>query len=181
MLVDFTLWTYLVIVAVGIFGTLLAIQHPDRRVLKHAALLGLFLVLFDFAFENAGAMAGLWYSQGGWAYLGAVPVQVFFIALLAGGAFHLVLPARKDMLYIAATSLLIAAVGTGIESLLLDHGLLTYAGGWTSTHALLAYWATFMLMHLVNLKLSGQRVLHDESKTHAELYPVSVKKKKRRG
>jgi|GEM_PF-1751938 len=181
MLVDFTLWTYLLVVAVGITGTLAALLRPDRRTLKHAALLGLFLALFDFVFENAGAQAGLWYSQGGWAYLMAVPVQVIVIALLAGATFHLVMPARKDMLYITASSLLIAAVGTGIEAMLLDHGLLTYSGGWTSTHAVMAYWATFMLLHLVNLKLSGLHVLHSDAtdSRRAEKYPVAVKKKRR--
>ncbi len=180
MLVDFTLWTYLLILAVGIFGTLLAYNRPGRDELKKALGVGLFLAVFDLLFENAGSMAGLWYSQGAPIYLGAVPVQVFFIALLAGAAFHFVLPARKDMLYIMATALLIAAVGTGIESILLDHGLLTYVGGWTSTHAVMAYWATFMLLHLVNLKLSGFRVLHSENKSHAEVLPVAAKKKKRR-
>ncbi len=177
MLVDFTLWTYLLIVAASIFGCIVAAMRPSKDQLKKALLLGLFLAIFDFAFENAGAHAGLWYSQGGFAYLLAVPVQVFFIALLAGGAFHLVLPARKDALYTTSTALLIAAIGTGIESLLLDHGLLTYAGGWTSTHAILAYWATFMLLHLVNLKLSGHRVLHDNGESKAE--KTQAKKKRR--
>ncbi|MBI2445409.1 hypothetical protein HYV43_03410 [Candidatus Micrarchaeota archaeon] len=179
MLVDFTLWTYLLILAAGILGTLLAFLRPSRDTLKHALLLGAFLAVFDFIFENAGAMAGLWYSQGAPIYLWAVPYQVFFIALFAGMAFHVVLPARKDMLYIMATSLLIAAIGTGIESILLDHGLLTYAGGWTSTHAVMAYWATFMLLHLVNLKLSGHRVLHDNGQTKAHKAGALIKKKRR--
>lgn len=179
MLVDFTLWTYLLILAAGIFGTLLASLRPGRAMLKNAALLGTFLALFDFVFENAGAVAGLWYSQGGWAYLGAVPVQVFIIAFLAGGAFHLVLPARKDALYMTSTALLIAAIGTGIESILLDHGLLTYAGGWTSTHAVLSYWATFLLLHLVNLKLSGHRVLHDNGAAQNQKAGAPAKKKRR--
>ena len=139
--------------------------------------MGVFLAIFDLVFETAGAQAGLWYSQGGFAYLLAVPVQVFFIALLAGGAFHLVLPARKDALYMMSTALLIAAIGTGIESILLDHGLLTYAGGWTSTHAIVSYWATFMLLHLVNLKLSCHRVLHDNGDVRK---PQAQGKKKRR-
>jgi hypothetical protein len=179
MLVDFTLWTYLLILAAGIFGSILAFMRPSRETLKQALLLGAFLAVFDFVFENAGAQAGLWYSQGAPIYLLAVPIQVYFIALLAGMAFHLVLPARKDMLYIMATSLLIAAVGTGIESILLDHGLLTYAGGWTSTHAVMAYWATFMLMHIVNLKLSGTRVLHDNGETKDRKAGTPAKKKRR--
>lgn len=172
MLVDFTLWTYLLIVAVGIFGCIVSAMRPSKEHVKKAALLGLFLALFDFVFENAGASAGLWYSQGAPFYLLAVPIQVFLIAFLAGAAFHLVLPARKDALYMTSTALLIAAIGAGIESILLDHGLLSYVGGWTSTHAVLSYWAVFMLLHLVNLKLSGHRVLHDNGN--------KAEKKKRR-
>lgn len=176
MLVDFTLWTYLLLMAVGIFSTGVAWFKPGHDQLKKALLLGLFLAVFDFVFENAGAMTGLWYSQGASAYLLAVPIQVFLIALLAGAAFHLALPARKDALYMTATALLIAVIGAGIESILLDHQLLTYANGWTSTHAVLSYWATFLLLHIVNLKLCGHRVLHDndEGKT------TKTGKKKRR-
>ncbi len=177
MLVDFTLWTYLLILAVGITGCIVSALRPTRDQLKKALLLGAFLAVFDLVFETAGAQAGLWYSQGGFAYLWAVPVQVFLIALLSGAAFHFVLPARKDALYMMSTALVIAAIGTGIESILLDHGLLTYASGWTSTHAIAAYWATFMLVHLVNLKLSGHRVLHDNGGSKTEKAPV---KKKRR-
>ncbi len=180
MLVDFTLWTFLFILAAAILGCVISAMRPPHAQLKNAFLLGLFLALFDFVFENAGAQAGLWYSQGGFAYLLAVPIQVVFIALMAGAAFHLVLPARKDALYMVSTALLIAAIGTGIEAILLDHGLLTYAGGWTSTHAILSYWATFMLMHLVNLKLSGHRVLHDNENGSKARTTDKPEKKKRR-
>ncbi|MBI5226173.1 hypothetical protein HY994_02950 [Candidatus Micrarchaeota archaeon] len=185
MLVDFTLWTYLFLLAAGILSTLVALLKPSMDSLKKAAALGLFLAVFDFVFENAGAAAGLWYSQGAPIYLMAVPIQVFFIALFAGSAFHLVLPARKDALYMLSTSLLIAVIGTGIEAMLLDASLLHYIGGWTSTNALLSYWATFLLMHIANLKMHGHRVLHEDGETNgskartSSTSGVSGKKKRR--
>ncbi|MDP2718203.1 MAG: hypothetical protein Q8P02_05645, partial [Candidatus Micrarchaeota archaeon] len=116
----------------------------------------------------------------------SVPIQVFAIAFLAGAAFHLAIRPHKDALYNIATAFLIATVGTGIESILLDYKLLTYAGGWTSTHALAAYFATFMLLHFVNLKLHGKRVFHDEEhgnektvKTSAPKAAAPARKKRR--
>ncbi len=162
MFVDFTLWTYLLALAVGIFATLYAYLRPDPRTFKKAVALGLFLAALDFIFENMGAAAGLWYSSGSPVFLIQVPIQVFAIAFLSGAAFHLVMKPHKNALYNIATAFLIAVAGTGIEAILLDYKLLTYAGGWTSTHALAAYFATFMLLHFVNLKLHGRRVFRDE-------------------
>ncbi len=163
MLVDMTLWVFLLFAALGILGCMVAAMRPSKETLKQAFMLGLFLAIFDFAFENWGAVQGLWFSSGSLFLLWNVPAEVFIIAITAGMAFHLLFPPRKDALYIIATSLLIAVAGTGIETLLIDHKLLTYAGGWTSVHALASYFVTLVIVHFANLKLQGHRVFHDNT------------------
>ncbi len=170
MLVELNLWIYLLLAAVGILGALLALFRPTENALKKALVLGLFLAVSDFLFENVGAMRDLWFSSGSaWFIFGLyVPVEVFLIALMAGMAFYLVFPPHKAALYILSTSLLIALAGVGIEGLLLDHTLLTYAEGWTSYHALASYFVMFVLMHFANLKIHGLRVLHADERVEYE-------------
>lgn len=184
MLVEITLWTFLFALGVGILATLVAYLRPNAETLKRAVILGLVLAVLDFAFENWGAQAGLWTSYGSPLFLGAVPIQVFLIAILAGMAYHLVILPRHDALYVVATSLLIAMVGVGIEGLLLDYKLLTYTGGWTSVHAMAAYFITFVAVNWANLKISGRRIFHEDhhDKAHktAKLVTAPAKKKKKR-
>ncbi|MBI4360282.1 hypothetical protein HY572_00750 [Candidatus Micrarchaeota archaeon] len=182
MLVEITLWTYLFALGVGLLATIIAYLRPNAETLKKAILLGLFLALADFVFENFGAQAGLWTSFGSPLFLWAVPIQVVFIAILAGMAYHLIMQPRADALYVVSTSLLLAMVGVGIEGLLLDYKLLTYANGWTSVHAMASYFVTFVVLNWANLKLSGRRVFHEDShdKTHkTERQPALAKKKKK--
>lgn len=166
MLFELNFWIYLLLLAVGILGTLFAILRPTENAVKKALILGLFLAVADFIFENFGAMKGLWFSSGSVNYLFGlyVPLEVFLIALMAGMAFYLIFPPYKNALYILSTSLLIAATGVGIEGLLLDHTLLAYAKGWTSYHAISAYFVMFVLMHFASLKLHGMRLLHADER-----------------
>lgn len=183
MLVDITLWTYLFALSVGILATLIAFLRPNADTLKKAVILGLFLALADFVFENWGAQAGLWTSFGSPLFLWAVPIQVVLIAILAGMAYHLVIRPRADALYVVSTSLLIAMIGVGIEGLLLDYQLLAYAGGWSSVHAMASYFVMFVVLNWVNLKLSGRRIFHEDrhDQPHAATTAgkTGAKKKKR--
>ena len=147
-LVGMSMWVYLMLLAIGLLG---AVPFIIRK--KHCSemlKMALFLALFDFVFENVGALQGYWYSTGSAFQLLAVPAEVFIIAFCAGSAYALVFPCRFDWHLGIASSLVIAAVGTGIEAMLISAGNLHYANGWTSYHAFASYFAVFLAMGRVN-------------------------------
>lgn len=183
MLVELNLWIYLLLLAIGLLGAMMAAMRPSDKALKKAVIMGLFLAVCDFVFENIGAWKGLWFSSGSSLFVLNVPAEVFLIATAAGVAFYLLFPPYKDALYMVSTSLLIAVIGAGIESILLDHTLLVYAKGWTSYHALAAYSMMFILMHFANIKLHGLRLFHEEAREeyeHPRVGKVVVGKTKRK-
>lgn len=152
-LVQMSVWMYLLFAAVGIFGTLFVLLKPKKQVMSRAMKLGLFLFAFDFIIENAGLLLGYWHTCGSVLQLMAVPLEVALIAFLAGCAYALLFPPKFDWSLGAASSLLIAVVGTGIEAIIVGQGVLVYTGGWTSYHTLAAYFAAFLLMHKANSAL----------------------------
>ncbi|MBN3037628.1 MAG: hypothetical protein JW834_04230 [Candidatus Diapherotrites archaeon] len=145
-----SLWLYLVLLAVGVTGVVFVLLRPDAR---KALVLGLFLALFDFAFENFGMVLGLWHTTGSVLQLWAVPAEVFVIALCAGFTYHALFRGQKALRVAASTSFLIAVVGTMIEAVLVSTGYLHYTGGWTSWLAVPFYWLAFMLVFHANKAL----------------------------
>ncbi len=153
-LAQMSLWFFLLAAAAGILASMIAFPQRKKRVdVKQFAALGLFLALFDFVVETAGGLLGFWSSSGSVLALGFVPIEVFFIAFAAGVAYRIVFSPTFSLAFGVASSLLIAVVGVGIESVLLGEGLLHYANGWTSWHALVAYFATFLVMHVINSRV----------------------------
>jgi hypothetical protein len=150
VLVSFTPWHFLALVAIGVFGTLHTFYKPQRRRYPQLAKLGFFLVLFDFAFETWGAVSGLWQPFGSSLLIGAQPIEVTLIAFLAGATYSLVFPRKLDLSLALFSSLLIGCTGALIEALLITGGWFAYYGPWTSWHALAGYFATFMIMHAIN-------------------------------
>lgn len=152
-LVQMSMWVYLLFTAVGIASVMALLLKPKRQALNRAVKLGLFLLAFDFIFESAGLLLGYWHTSGSILQLMAVPLEVAFIAFLAGCAYAMLFPPKFDWKLGVASSLPIAVVGTGIEAILVGQGALVYTGGWTSYHTLVAYFAAFLLMHWVNSAL----------------------------
>jgi len=156
-LTGISLWVLLAAFSVGVFGVAWSHFKPKPRDQKRAVLLGLFLAVFDFVFQNAGAWAGYWVSKGSVLWLVAVPVEVSIIAFCAGGAFALLFNPREVSLKVLAVACLaIAATGALVESILTTCGLLVYSNGWTSAAALVSYWAAFILIALVNSSLGAR-------------------------
>ncbi len=147
-----SMWLFLLAAAVGILALMIAFPKKGKKRVdvKPFVAMGLFLAVFDFIVETAGGALGFWTTSGSVFPIGFVPIEVFFIAFAAGVAYRIVFPPKFSLKFGIASSLLIAVVGTGIESLLLSAGLLHYAGGWTSWHALVAYFLTFLMLHYVN-------------------------------
>jgi hypothetical protein len=146
-------WIYLLLLAIGIVMTLKAMRKPDAKMRTRMLRLGLFLALFDFVVETAGALAGLWVSSSSTMMLGFVPIEVLGIAICAGSAYAMLFPKKCDCALTITGSFLIAAVGVCIEGMLMGFNVLNYLGPWTAFHALLAYWATFWMLNWVNSKL----------------------------
>ena len=144
-------WLLLFAIAAVLFAVLCwGFKPRDKgRMLK----LGVFLALFDFAFESAGAAADFWASKGSVLFLGAVPVEIFAVALFAGGAYALLFPPVFDFKKTAFYAIPIAIAGTAIEALMISQGSLEYSLPWTAYLALPAYWLAFLLVGYVNSRL----------------------------
>ena len=149
-LVGMNLWQYLLVLAVASALTIKLVLKPKR--VKPALLLGLFLALLDFAVQNLAAYKNLWYSSGSLLFLGAVPVEVFLIAILAGFTYRIVFSRGFDLKFAFASSLLIATVAVGLEAFLINEKLLYYAN-WNSWLALTAYFAVFMALNYLNTRV----------------------------
>ncbi|MCJ7579832.1 MAG: hypothetical protein MUP98_04775, partial [Candidatus Aminicenantes bacterium] len=55
-----------------------------KKIWKHALLLGIFLMTFDWIFENLGAHFGFWFSYDSAFFVLAVPIEVMIAALFGG-------------------------------------------------------------------------------------------------
>ena len=145
------LWQYLLVLALASALTIKLVLKPKR--VRSALLLGLFLALLDFAVQNLAAYKNLWYSSGSLLFLGAVPVEVFLIAILAGFTYRLVFCKGFDVKFAFASSLFIASVAVGLEALLISERLLAY-GSWNSWYGLGSYFTVFFVLNYLNSKIS---------------------------
>ncbi|MDE1855738.1 MAG: hypothetical protein KGH49_00680 [Candidatus Micrarchaeota archaeon] len=124
----------------------------NSKRLVRAFGVGIFLMLFDFAFENAGWLAGLWQTHSIFA-IGVVPIQVMGIALFGGAAWALYLPRKFNIWHSVADCIVFATFGALGEWLLIQQGLFTYNLWWNSGLAFLAYFLTWVLLHFVRYKV----------------------------
>ncbi len=139
-------WLYLLGLAIVVF---IPFALKYKKKLKQALLLGLFLAIFDWIFENAGALLNLWVSKGSILFLWHVPVEVFLIAIFSGSVYYFVLEERKSPGWMAFSSLLIAVVGMTMEKALIELGMLQYFQAWNSVLAFIAYFVVFVLIFQV--------------------------------
>ena len=147
-----TVWMYLLLLAFGIWFCLW--QFLGKK-FSPAWKVGLFLALYDFAFETAGGYLGFWTSQKSVFPLGFVPLEVFFIALMAGMAYNWVIPAKLEPGKLIAVLLAISVAGALIEALLVATGFLVYSN-WNSLLAVPAYAVSFGFVHMVDERVSGK-------------------------
>lgn len=154
-LVGLTTWQFLLALTVGILGTMWVVLRPKSSRYQGMIKLGLFLALFDFSMETWGALSGYWFSYQSMAFLGPAPIEVVLMALMAGATYHLIFPPKMNWALGLASSLVIACIGVIFEAALIGTGSMAYYGGWTSGHALLGYFATFMLVHAANEQVTA--------------------------
>ena len=144
--------------------------------LKAAVLLGTFLMVFDFIFENMGTLVfGYWGTIGSSFPILAVPLEVMLTCFFGGTAWALyVLSAHtsfiaryrnqshKPLRYalILLNLLFFGAGGAAAEWCLIQRGAMYYAGGWMTPHAFIAYLATWTMLHILLNKLRPFEVAH---------------------
>jgi len=155
-------WIILGTCAIGWFVIELYIEKPDLKRLKRALYVGIFLLVYDFAFENSGTLLGLWYSSNSLipvcvpvesTYVACVPIEVMMVTLFGGAAWALYIPRKFKLTYSILDILLISTFGALGEFILIQYGLMHYLLWWTSLHAFISYMGTWIILHFVNYKI----------------------------
>ncbi|MFH1285224.1 MAG: hypothetical protein ABIH99_01455 [Candidatus Micrarchaeota archaeon] len=147
------IWPMLALFALVWFVIELKYNSKDVKRVRNALLVGLFLMLFDFAFENSGTFANLWRSSGSNFVVLTVPAEVMFVCLIGGAAWALYLPKKFNVKHSALDIALFAVFGAIGEYVLMNNGLMTYYQWWTSWHALISYALTWVILHAVRYKV----------------------------
>lgn len=119
----------------------------NKKELNSAFEIGLFLMLFDFAVENLGAVFGLWEVTESLFKVIHVPIEIMALTLIGGTAWALAQPKKFNKINSALDILLFSVFGAVGEFLLIKNGIMFYSGGWTSIHAFLGYFITWNILH----------------------------------
>ncbi|MEM2175041.1 MAG: hypothetical protein QXI58_05415, partial [Candidatus Micrarchaeia archaeon] len=83
-------WLFLLLTAIGIWGSIYSIarkklkKNDIKEINLRGIKVGIFLLIFDFIFENSGLLLGFWHTTGSYFQIFAVPIEVMGIAFLAG-------------------------------------------------------------------------------------------------
>jgi len=154
ILPKFSFWSILLFLALAWFLIEVKINWMKRKRIKKAVMIGLFLMIFDFIFENSGFYIGFWTSFHSLFFVLTVPVEIIGVTLLGGIAWALYLPRKFNRLYSVADILLFSIFGTLGELILTTNGIMSYSSGWTSLHAFFSYMITWIILHTLNYKIS---------------------------
>jgi len=165
-----------IIPSISVILFLFEYRKSTPKNLKAALLLGTFLMVFDFVFENVGTLIfGYWWTQGSSLFILAVPIEVMLTCFFGGTAWALyVLSAHTSFMskyrnqsnpslrysLILLNLLFFGAGGAAAEWCLIQRGVMYYAGGWTTPHAFVAYFATWTMLHVLLNKLRPFEVEH---------------------
>jgi len=164
--VPFNWW---IIPSISVLLFLFEYRKSTPKNLKAALLLGTFLMVFDFVFENVGTLVfGYWGTTGSSFPILAVPIEVMLTCFFGGTAWALyVLSAHTSFIskyrnqsnpslrysLILLNLLFFGAGGAAAEWSLIQRGAMYYARGWTTPHAFVAYFATWTMLHVLLNKL----------------------------
>jgi hypothetical protein len=129
---------------------------PKPAALRSALFIGLFLMVFDFIVENAGAALGLWQVTKTALYVAYVPLEIMILTLAGGTAWALAQPRRFSPLDSCIDIALFSVFGMLGEFMLIRNGIMAYAGGWTSFHAFFGYLATWCLLTWLRYRRVGK-------------------------
>ncbi len=147
---------YWILVA-GAAGWLLYEYMKNKTLIKKALMFGLFLMVFDWIVENIGAMLGFWISTNSLLFVAAVPIEIMLLATLGGAAWVHQFPKKLNWIYTLGDALIFASFGMIGEYLLKANNQMIYMGGWTSLHAFVGYFGTWILISLVWYKVISKK------------------------
>lgn len=147
------IYTMLVIAAAGflLFEAYIHRSEPDR--IMKAVYIGIFLMAFDFVFQNAGWMLGLWQTFDAAIVIGVVPIEIMLVCLLGGAAWALYLPKRYDRIHTLMDVLTFGVYGAFGEFMLIGAGLMAYYQWWNSWLAFASYALVWVLLHYMRYKI----------------------------
>ncbi len=147
------IWFILSGCAVAWFLIELYFEKPSSQRIRKAITLGLFLMVYDFLFENSGTVFDLWRSSDSIFFVWTVPVEVMVLCLFGGAAWYLYIPREFNRTYSVLDIALISTFGALGEYILIQNGLMHYYLWWTSLHALASYTFTWIILHFVRYSI----------------------------
>jgi len=121
-------------------------RGPKPAELRAAAFIGLFLMLFDFAVQNAGAALGLWQVTLTAFHVLHVPIEIMLLTLIGGTAWALAQPKKFGLIDSALDIALFSVFGMVGEFMLIRNGVMSYSGGWTPAYAFAGYLVTWCML-----------------------------------
>jgi hypothetical protein len=126
----------------------------NMKLVKLSILIGIILMIFDFAFENWGAIYGYWRTIDSSFFVLAVPIEIMLTCIFGGAAWFLFASKHKGKFFIAINLILWSIGGMVGESFLIKIGFMNYGNGWLSMpHAFVSYFLTFVLFYFVSFSL----------------------------
>ena len=164
--VPFNWW---IIPSISVILFLFEYRKSTPKNLKAALIIGAFLMIFDFVFENVGTLVfGYWGTYASSFTILAVPIEVMITCFFGGTAWALyVLSAHTSFIskyrkqsnpslrysLILLNLFFFGAGGAAAEWSLIQRDVMYYAKGWTTPHAFVAYFATWTMLHVLLNKL----------------------------
>lgn len=124
-------------------------KKKEKKLITAALMLGIFLMLFDFVVQNIGGYLNLWHVDITALHVLYVPIEVMLLCVVGGTAWALAQPKKPEAANISADILLFSVFGTVGEFVLMENGLISYEPPWTSGHAIVSYFLTWIILHYV--------------------------------
>jgi len=151
----FSFWLILLVFSTAWFLIEVKLNWNNKTRIKKALLIGLFLMIFDFVFENLGILdtfLGHWQSFHSLFFVLYVPIEIIFITLLGGAAWALYLPRKFNIFYSIGDVLLFSTYGMVGEYILNSSGIMYYRGGWIPNE-FIGYMVTWIILHVLAYKV----------------------------
>jgi hypothetical protein len=144
-------WLILPIFAMAWFLFESKVVGRNMKLIKMAILVGIILMLFDFAFENWGAVYGYWRTINSYFFVLNVPIEIMLTCIFGGAAWFLFISKYKNKFLVATNTTLWSIGGMTGEYFLMTVGLMRYGNGWSSIpHAFVSYFLTFVLFFFIS-------------------------------
>jgi len=144
-------WLILPIFAIIWFLFELEVNKRNMKLAKISILTGLILMIFDFAFENWGAVYGYWRTIKSNFFVLFVPIEIIITCIFGGAAWFLFASKNRNNAFIMINLTLWSIGGMIGEFFLMMIGFMSYGNGWLSLpHAFVSYLFTFVLFYFIS-------------------------------